>query len=201
MAFALMNGRSTVPTQAPGREDPCGWGPAFTRRLRKMLILGFFAVVFGRVIALNCGVSLEKAGFDQDLVVPLKTKVLWLDALLLRQQWTLFTDISPFNYTMHFEVTLKDGSTVPLEDSAPQNATGWKGLLFHSEAKIRNNVYGSPTGQRRYLEYLIRQNGIDPAQVSQRVIFIRYTLVLKRQEAELAETHFAPELRHDLDRY
>lgn len=166
-----------------------------------MSILVFFTVVFGPVIALNCGVSLEKAGFHHDLVAQLKSQVPWLEALLLRQQWTLFTDISPFNYTMHFEVTLKDGSTVPLEDPAPQNATGWKGILFHSEAKIRNNLYGFPTGQRRYLEYLIRQNGIDPAQVSQRVIFIRYCVVLKRQEAELAEAHFAPELRHDLDRY
>jgi hypothetical protein len=124
-----------------------------------------------------------------------------LDALLLRQQWTLFTYISPFNYTTHFEVVLKDGSTWPLHDSVPQHATGWKGILFHSESKIQNNLYGYPAGHRRYLEYLIRRNGINPAEVSQRIIYIRYRNLLSRSEAAEAGTHYSPEIRYDLHRW
>jgi hypothetical protein len=170
------------------------------RRLRKLLVLALFAVVLGSVIMLNCGVNLEKADF-LDFAAKLNKTVPFLDALLLRQRWTLFTDISPFNYTAHFEVVLKDGSTVPLHDPAPQNATGWKGVLFYSEPKIQNNLYAFPVGQRRYLEYLIRKNGIDPAEVSQRVIFIRYRNLLKRSEAEATGTHYGPEIRYDLHRY
>ena len=105
------------------------------------------------MVLLNVGAALEKVGV-RDFASQLKKPVPSLDALLLRQQWALFTDISPFNYTTHFEVILENGSTVPLSDSAQQNATGWKGVLFYSEPKIQNNLYASPVGQRRYLEYL-----------------------------------------------
>lgn len=131
----------------------------------------------------------------------LKAGVQFLNALILRQQWSLFTEISPFNYTTHFEVVRKDGSTVALLDSVPQKATGWEGVLFHSEDKVRNNLYGSQAANRRYLEYLIRQNGIDPTEVSERVIFIRYHNVLSRSKAAVAGTRYGPELRHDLHRY
>lgn len=131
----------------------------------------------------------------------MRKAVPFLDALLLRQQWTLFTDISAFNYTTHFEVVMKDGSTVQLHDSAPQNATGWTGLLFYSEPKIRNNLYGYPTGHSRYLEYLIRLNGIQPAEVSKRIIYIRYRNLLPRPDATTAGTHYGPEIRYDLQSY
>ena len=121
--------------------------------------------------------------------------------MLLRQQWSLFTDISPFNYTTHFEVILDNGSTVPLSDSAQQNATGWKSILFYSEPKIQNNLYGSPDGQRRYLDYLIRKNRIDPSRIDEGVIFIRYRNLLKRGEAAAAGTHYGPEIRYDLFRF
>jgi hypothetical protein len=164
------------------------------------VILALFALILGQVVILNCGTNLEKAGYTS-FAARLTKAAPSLNALLLRQQWTLFTEISPFNYTTHFEVVLKDGSIVPLRDPAPQNATGWEGILFHSEAKIRNNLYGFPVAHRRYLEYLIRENGINPAEVSQRVIFIQYRNLLTRTEADLAKTHYGPEIRYDLERY
>jgi len=170
------------------------------QRLRKLAILTLFFVVLGPVIVLNSGVSLEQAGFPI-LTARLQKAVPSLDALLLRQHWSLFTYISPFNYTAHFEVVLNDGSTLPLHDPAPQRATGWKGFLFHSELKIQNNLYGSPAEHRRYLEYLIRRNGIDPAEVSQRIIYIRYRNLLPRAEAAKAGTHYGPEIRYDLHRW
>lgn len=175
-------------------------GSSFPGRCRKLLIVAIFVIILGRVVMLNVGVSLDKIG-ARDLASPFTRPVPSLDALLLRQQWSLFTDISPFNYTTHFEVTMEDGSTVPLSDSAQQNATGWKSVLFYSEPKIQNNLYASPDGQRRYLEYLIRRNRIDPSQIEGGVIFIRYRNLLKREEAAAAGTHYGPEIRYDLFRF
>ena len=172
----------------------------FLGQWRKLLIVAVFIVVLGRVVLLNVGVNLQKAGV-RDFASELTKPVPSLDALLLRQQWSLFTDISPFNYTTHFEVILDNGSTVPLSDSAQQNATGWKSILFYSEPKIQNNLYGSPDGQRRYLDYLIRKNRIDPSRFDEGVIFIRYRNLLKRGEAAAAGTHYGPEIRYDLFRF
>lgn len=175
-------------------------GSSFLGWCRKLLIVAIFAVVLGRVVLLNVGVSLEKLGV-RDLASQMTQPVPSLDALLLRQQWSLFTDISPFNYTTHFEVILEDGSALPLSDSAEQNATGWKGVLFYSELKIQNNLYASPDGQRRYFDYLLRRNRIDPNQIDEGVIFIRYRNLLKRSEAAAAGTHYGPETRYDLQRF
>ena len=195
-----MNALPTSLTQSPAVPEHSTIPPTWLRRLRKISILAFFALVLGHVIVLNCGANLEKSGYTI-FEGRLKRAVPFLDALLLRQQWSLFTEISPFNYTTHFEVVLKDGSTAALRDPAPQNATDWKRVLFHSELKIQNNLYASPVGHRRYLEYLIRKNGINTAQVSQRVIFIRYHNLLTRSEAAAAGTHYGPEIRYDLHRY
>ena len=172
----------------------------FLGQWRKLLIVAVFIVVLGRVVLLNVGANLQKAGV-RDFASELTKPVPSLDALLLRQQWSLFTDISPFNYTTHFEVILDNGSTVPLSDSAQQNATGWKSILFYSEPKIQNNLYASPDGQRRYLDYLIRKNRIDPSRIDEGVIFIRYRNLLKRGEAAAAGTHYGPEIRYDLLRF
>jgi hypothetical protein len=195
-----MNALPTSRIESPASLERSTFPSACLRRVRKIAIITLFALVLGSVIILNCGVNLEKAGYPV-FAARMQTAVPSLDALLLRQQWTLFTDISPFNYTTHFEVVLRDGSTLPLHDPAPQNATGWKGVLFHSESKIQNNLYGFSVGLRRYLEYLIRKNGINPAEVSQRVIYIRYRNLLPRSEAAAAETHYGPEIRYDLHRY
>ena len=187
----------TAPMAIPQDALPSSF---FLRRLRKLLIVASITVVLGRVIALNVGVSLEKLGvgeFASQLTKPVPS----LDALLLRQQWSLFTDISPFNYTTHFEVILDDGSTVALSDSAEQNATGWKGVLFYSEPKIQNNLYASPDGQRRYLDYLIRKNRIDPSRIDEGIMFIRYRNLLKRADAAATGSHYGPEVRYDLLRF
>jgi hypothetical protein len=195
-----MNALPTSQIKSPASLEHSAFPSAYLRRLRKLSIITLFALVLGPVIILNCGVNLEKAGYPV-LAARMQKVVPSLDALLLRQQWTLFTDISPFNYTAHFEVVLKDGSTLPLHDPAPQKATGWKGVLFHGESKIQNNLYGFPVGHRRYLEYLILKNGINPAEVSQRIIYIRYRNLLPRSEAAAAGTHYGPEIRYDLHRY
>ena len=151
-----MNAPSSFRSEAPARFEHA------KERLRKLAIVALFALVLGPMLILNCGVNLEKAGYES-LAAGIRKPISSLDALLLRQQWTLFTDISPFNYTTHFEVVLQDGSTVPLDDPAPQKATGWNGILFHNEAKIRNNLYGFVAGSAVTCDYLIRRNGIDSA--------------------------------------
>ena len=162
---------------APGATPTKGLpGFFFLGQWRKLLIVAVFIVVLGRVVLLNVGVNLQKAGV-RDFASELTKPVPSLDALLLRQQWSLFTDISPFN------------------------ATGWKSILFYSEPKIQNNLYGSPDGQRRYLDYLIRKNRIDPSRIDEGVIFIRYRNLLKRGEAAAAGTHYGPEIRYDLFRF
>jgi hypothetical protein len=186
--------------ESPPSLEPKSFVGAWLQCLRKLAIITFFVLVVGPVIILNLGVSLEKAGFPM-FAAKFQRALPTLDALLLRQQWTLFTYISPFNYTTHFEVVLKDGSTLLLHDSVPQHATGCNGVLFHSESKIQNNLYGYPAGHRRYLEYLIRRNGINPAEVSQRIIYIRYRNLLSRSEAAEAGTHYGPEIRYDLHRW
>jgi hypothetical protein len=195
--MSARSGSSIVSGSKPKRALP---GSFFLRSWRKLLIMAVLIVVLGRVVLLNVGVSLEKFGVG-DFASQLTKPVPSLDALLLRQQWSLFTDISPFNYTTHFEVILDNGSTMPLTDSAQQNATGWQSVLFYSEPKIQNNLYASPDGQRRYLEYLIRKNRIDPSQIDEGVIFIRYRNLLKRGEAAAAGTNYGPEVRYDLFRF
>jgi hypothetical protein len=195
-----MSARFASPAAPGGMPETPLPGSSFLGRCRKLLIVAIFVIILGRVVMLNVGVSLNKIG-ARDLASPFTRPVPSLDALLLRQQWSLFTDISPFNYTTHFEVTMDDGSTVALSDSAQQHATGWKSVLFYSELKIQNNLYASPDGQRRYLEYLIRRNRIDPSQIEGGVIFIRYRNLLKREEAAAAGTYYGPEIRYDLFRF
>ena len=136
-----MNALPTSQNESRASPERSTFSSDWLRRLRKLAVITLFALVLGPVIILNCGVNLEKAGYPAF-------------AARLRRQCPLWTRcscasngpfsryISPFNYTTHFEVVLKDGSTWPLHDSVPQNATGWKGVLFHSESKIQNNLYG-----------------------------------------------------------
>lgn len=152
------------------------------------------------MVITNVGASLRELGWPD--ATPRILKLLPpLDAVLLRQRWTLFSFVSPFNYTTHFEIVLADGRTVELSDQAQQNATGWNAVLFYNETKIQNNLYGSPMALRRYMEYLIRKNGIAPAEVRQRVIFIRYRMILPRAGAAAAGSHSGTEGRFDLDTY
>jgi hypothetical protein len=51
------------------------------------------------------------------------------------------------------------------------------------------------------MEYLIRTNGIDPAQVARRTIFLHYRAVLSREQAAVAGTHYGPDTTSVLDVY
>ncbi len=73
--------------------------------------------------------------------------------------------------------------------------------FFIAKQKIRNNLYGFVAGHRRYLDYLIRRNGINSADVSQRIIYIRYHNLLSRSEAAASGTYYGPETRYDLHRW
>jgi hypothetical protein len=174
-------------------------GSSFPGRCRKLLIVAIFVIILGRVVMLNVGVSLDKIG-ARDLASPFTRPVPSLDALLLRQQWSLFTDISPFNYTTHFEVTMEDGSTVPVRfRSATCDRLEERSLYMRT--KIQNNLSCSPQTDNVAIWYLIRRNRIDPSQIEGGVIFIRYRNLLKRDEAAAAGTYYGPEIRYDLFRF
>lgn len=122
-------------------------------------------------------------------------------ALLLCQMWGLFAYISPFNYTIHYEVALADGQTTELFDQEKVAAGDWYSVLFYNEAKLDNNFYSNHRAMRGYMEYLIRTNGIEPDSVQERRIYIRYRNVYPRDQAALAGTHYGPEVETDIDTY
>lgn len=89
-----MSARSASPIAPPTALTGAGLPDSFfLRRWRKLLIVAVLIVVLGRVVLLNFGNSLEKVGV-RTFASQLTKAVPSLDALLLRQQWSLFTDIS-----------------------------------------------------------------------------------------------------------
>jgi len=121
--------------------------------------------------------------------------------LLLCQQWTLFGYVVPFNFTMQFEVELRDGRVVVLRDLVKERAGKWQPVLFHNERKTQLNLYANRPALRHYFEYLIWLNEIDPSQVVRRTIYLRYRDVLPRNEATATGTYFGPESKHVLDQF
>jgi hypothetical protein len=124
-----------------------------------------------------------------------------LQALLLCQQWTLFSRMSPFNFTIHYQVQLKDGTVMELRDVDKERAGKWEPVLFHNEQKMELNLYSDPTSQRLYLEYLARTDGIDPNDIADRTIYIHYQNILPREQAAKEGTHYGPEANFVLDNY
>lgn len=124
-----------------------------------------------------------------------------LQALLLCQQWTLFSEISPFNFELHYLVVLTNGEEVLLPDLDKERAGKWEPILFPNEPKTELNLYSDAGCQRRYLEYLVRTNGIDPDSIAKRIVFMTYENVLKRDDAARAGTHYGPETYLALDTY
>jgi hypothetical protein len=114
-------------------------------------------------------------------------------ALMLCQIWTLFASISPFNYTINFQVRLTNGQDVALRDLQKEAAGKWESVLFHNEKKTWLNLYSDRNGMKQYMEYLIRTNALDPAWVTRRTIYLRYRAVLKRDEAAAAGAYYGPE--------
>jgi hypothetical protein len=122
-------------------------------------------------------------------------------ALLLCQMWGLFSYISPFNFTIRYQVELTDGQPVDLHDFKKEAVGKWQSILFHNEPKADLNFYANPTAMRHYMEYLIRTNGVDPASVARRTIYLHYQSVLTRDQAAAAGTHYGPETDRVLDSY
>lgn len=121
--------------------------------------------------------------------------------LLLCQQWTLFGYVVPFNFTIQFEVELRDGRVMVLRDLVKERAGKWQPVLFHNERKTQLNLYANRPALRHYFEYLIWLNEIDPSQVVRRTIYLRYRDVLPRDKATVAATYFGPESKYVLDQF
>ena len=170
------------------------------KRVRKTAIV---LVLLGSLLpplAANIGMYAEEAGLSSPLL-KLNRPFPSFHALLLCQLWGLFAYISPFNYTMHYEVELSDGQIVVLRDLKKESAGKWQSVLFHNESKADNNFYADRRALREYMEYLIRTNGLNPFEVVRRTIFIRYRNVLSRDQAAVAGTHYGPEMDSVLENY
>ena len=172
----------------------------FREKARKTFIILFLAGTLLPPFLVNIGENAEvvkKSGWLAKLNHPLPS----LQALLLCQQWTLFSEMSPFNFQLHYLVELKDGQEVQLIDPDKERAGKWVSVLFPNEPKTELNLYADPNAQRRYLEYLVRQDGVDPDSIAERIVYMTYQNVLNREDAAKAGTHFGPEMYSALDRY
>jgi hypothetical protein len=169
-------------------------------RIRRTAIVVFLIGLLLPTVLVNIGENAEQVK-KSSWVVKLNRPLPSLQALLLCQQWTLFSEMSPFNFELHYLVELTDGQEVPLTDPDLEAAGKWKSILFPNEPKTELNLYGDPDGQHRYLEYLVRMNGIDPDTINRRAVYITYHNVLKREDAAKAGTHFGPEMYSALDIY
>lgn len=169
-------------------------------KVRKVVILLLLLGLLVPTLLFNIGASAEEAGWSGPLrkcSEPLPS----LTALLLCQRWTLFSEMSPFNFTMHFEVELRDGHMVQLRDLDKERAGKWQAIFFPNEPKAELNLYSDPGAQRRYLEYLVRTNGLNPAEIARRVIYIRYQDIFPRNQAAVIGTHYGPDAKYALDSY
>jgi|SRR5476651_1639520 hypothetical protein len=181
-------------------QNACVEKNALRERVRKAAIV---LLLFGLLLPpllFNIAANAEEAGWSGPLL-KLNQPLPSLSALLLCQRWTLFSQMSPFNFTMHCEVELSGGRMVQLRDLDQERAGKWQSILFHNEAKTELNLYSDPAAQRQYLEYLVRTNGLDPDEIARRVIYIRYQNIFPRDEAAVAGTHYGPETNYALDSY
>lgn len=124
-----------------------------------------------------------------------------LQALLLCQQWTLFSEISPFNFKLRYVVELANGDEVLLHDLDKERAGKLESLYFYNEPKADLNLYSDPTAQHRYLEYLVRTNEIDPDTIATRMIVMVYQDVFPRAKFAETGTHYGPETVYVLSSY
>lgn len=172
------------------------------KRVRKVAIVLLLLGSLWPSFATNIGLYAEQAGckWSQPLI-RLNEPFPSFSALLLCQVWGLFGYISPFNFTMQFEVELADGRIVPLRDLKKEGAGKWQSLLFHNEPKTWLNLYADHRALREYMEYLVRTNGVNPFDIVRRTIFINYRNVLPRDQAAVAGTHYGPETKSVLDSY
>jgi hypothetical protein len=169
-------------------------------RARKSAIVLLLLCLLLPPFLVNIGSNAEQAGWRGPL-----RKLNWplpsLQALLLCQQWTLFSRMSPFNFTMHFQVELTDGQVVLLRDLDKERAGKWESVFFHNEPKAELNLYSDPGSQRSYLEYLARTNGLYPEWIARRTIYITYQNIFPREQAAKAGEYYGPETNFVLDTY
>jgi hypothetical protein len=151
-------------------------------------------------LCMNIGAYAQQAGLSGP-IVKLNRQFPSFYALLLCQMWGLFSYISPFNFTIHYQVELTGGQLMDLHDFKKEAAGKWQSVLFHNEPKADLNFYANPRAMRDYMEYLIRTNGLDPAWVTNRTIYLHYRTVLPREEAAAEGTHYGPETDRILDSY
>jgi hypothetical protein len=169
-------------------------------RMRKVVILLLLLGLLLPALLFNIGANAEQARWSGPLL-KFKEPLPSLTALLLCQRWTLFAEMGSYNFTMHFEVELTDGRMVQLRDLDKERAGKWQSIFFHNEPKTELNLYADPGAQRRYLEYLVRTNGFDPARIARRVIYISYQNIFSREQAARTGTHYGPDTKYALDSY
>ena len=165
--------------------------------------IAIFLIVIGSLmppLCMNIGAYAQQAGLSGP-IVKLNRQFPSFYALLLCQMWGLFSYISPFNFTIHYQVELTGGQLMDLHDFKKEAAGKWQSILFHNEPKADLNFYANPSAMRDYMEYLIRTNGLDPAWVTNRTIYLHYRTVLPREEAAETGTHYGPETDRVLDSY
>jgi hypothetical protein len=198
--------RASYSPTAVNSQNIGGWLPfeksTLLKTARKVAIVLLLLGSFMPSLATNIGLYAEQARWRwSEPLIKLNRPFPSFHALLLCQVWGLFAYISPFNFTMHFEVELADGQVVALHDSKKEGAGKWQSLLFHNEPKTEINLYADHRTLRQYMEYLVRTNGLNPLEIVRRTIFIRYRNVLSRDQAAVAGTHYGPETKSVLDSY
>jgi NAD(P)-dependent dehydrogenase (short-subunit alcohol dehydrogenase family) len=171
-----------------------------TDRIRKIAIVLALLGLLLPVLIVNIGDKAEQAGRPKSLA-KLNRPVPFLQALLLCQQWTLFSEMSPFNFKLQYEIELIDGQVVPLRDVDRENAGQWEPVFFYNESKTELNLYADSAAQRRYLEYLVRTNGIYASWIQRRTISMRYQNVLTREQSATEGRHYGPDTIFVLDTY
>jgi hypothetical protein len=174
--------------------------PHWREIARKIVIVSILIGSLLPPLSMNIGAYAQQAGLSGP-ILKLNRSFPSFYALLLCQMWGLFSYISPFNFTIQYRVDLADGQTVDLHDFKKEAAGKWQSILFHNEPKADLNFYANPRAMRDYMEYLIRTNGLDPAWVVRRTIYIHYWNVLPRDQAATAGTHYGPEADRVLDSY
>ena len=185
--------------EAPIKKHPAGKN-ALRESVRKTVIVLCLLALLLPVFLINVGLNANEGKWPGPFA-KLNQPVPSLQALLLCQQWTLFSSIAPFNFTFQFEVESVDNERVILRDLDKERAGKWQSILFHNEPKMELNLYSEPESQRRYLEYLVRTNGIDPAQIARRTIYLRYQNIYPRDQAAQLGIYFGDDAYFTLDNY
>ena len=181
------------------KEHP-GEKNALRESVRKTAIVLCLLALLLPVFLINVGLNADGGKWPGPFA-KLNQPIPSLQALLLCQQWTLFSSIAPFNFTFQLEVETVDGERMILRDLEKERAGKWQTILFHNEPKLELNLYSEPESQRRYLEYLVRTNGIDPAQIARRTIYLRYQNIYPRDQAAQLGTYFGEDAYYTLDNY